>query len=160
MICREKHMWTLRTESETFVLTIARAAVGELYRRREKKEELQTCCKDVLALLTFKIMCFNCHLWEIPLVCLRMLTRRFGSLFAVVAAAARCCGQNMSSACHESSLTGPVSSTARPGGCRVHMIQAQCWASDSWRTTQIPSWSCNHRPAAHSLRDTTWIMRA
>lgn len=55
-------VFALEPESETFVLTLARAAVGELYRRREKKEELQTCCKDVLALLTFKITCFNCHL--------------------------------------------------------------------------------------------------
>lgn len=58
---RRNCVFALEPETETSVLTIARADVGELYRKRGKKEELQTCCKDVLALLALKIMCFNCH---------------------------------------------------------------------------------------------------
>lgn len=99
-----------------------------------------------------------------PHVRLRTLMRRSGSWSTVVEAAARSFGQNMFSACHSYDLSR--------FWCRVNWVlhglvvtghswpHSKCWAWDSQRTVQIPSWSCNHTPAAHSLADNSWIMKA
>lgn len=61
--------------------------------------------------------------------------------------------QRLSQWLPSSALVSSQTSAPQPGGYRLLMIQTKCWASDSQRTTQIPSWPCNHRPAVHSLRD-------